>query len=367
MKKLFRILVGILILIAILYSQKQKLSKWILLPEKPFKPLDSATAPDYALDSSWLALPTKKDNADIVGIDDIDRQLNSKADVFFIHPTTYFGNSSWNDPLDGTGHLFPKSNTLKVNASVFNSCCDIYAPVFRQATMWSYGDYESNEMPAITFGSTDVIRAFDYYLEHYNKGRPIIIASHSQGADHGLILLKERFSGQANLSKLVAAYLIGRPIGRERLGSYLPDIPECNSASQTGCIIGYMTIGENFNFEKLKSHASSLSDSGMLTVYDSKDTICTNPLSWTADGSKEEADKHLGFYKWVDNTVVLQEQKVSAKCDRGALVIEPGFFEIFVNGGYYHIYDYGLFYKNIRRNTVDRVEQFVKASIPENN
>jgi hypothetical protein len=48
--------------------------------------------------------------------------------------------------------------------------------------------------------------AFLYYLQHYNNGRPIIIASHSQGATHGKRLLKEFFDGkelQKNWSLLI--------------------------------------------------------------------------------------------------------------------------------------------------------------------
>ncbi len=34
----------------------------------------------------------------------------------------------------------------------------------------------------------DLKTAFENYLKHYNKGRPIIIASHSQGSLHALRL-----------------------------------------------------------------------------------------------------------------------------------------------------------------------------------
>ena len=53
----------------------------------------------------------------------------------------------------------------------------------------------------------DVKAAFQYYLEHYNNGRPIIIASHSQGTTHAKRLLKEFFDGTALQHQLVAAYL----------------------------------------------------------------------------------------------------------------------------------------------------------------
>ena len=48
----------------------------------------------------------------------------------------------------------------------------------------------------------DVKRAFDYYLENYNNGRPIIIAGHSQGSGHGMRILKEYFDDKPHSKKV---------------------------------------------------------------------------------------------------------------------------------------------------------------------
>ena len=45
----------------------------------------------------------------------------------------------------------------------------------------------------------DVLAAFDYFLANFNDGRPIIIASHSQGTVHGARLLADRFDNNPNL------------------------------------------------------------------------------------------------------------------------------------------------------------------------
>ena len=63
---------------------------------------------------------------------------------------------------------------------------------------------------ALDFAYQDVKAAFEYYLKHYNNGRPIIIASHSQGTWHAESLLHDYFENDSTLRKrLVAAYLIG--------------------------------------------------------------------------------------------------------------------------------------------------------------
>jgi len=54
----------------------------------------------------------------------------------------------------------------------------------------------SEAIAAFELAYRDVKAAFLYYLEHNNSGRPIIIASHSQGSTHAKRLLKELFDGK---------------------------------------------------------------------------------------------------------------------------------------------------------------------------
>ena len=61
----------------------------------------------------------------------------------------------------------------------------------------------------------DIRRAFIYYLNNFNNGRPIIIAGHSQGAYHCKTLLKEFFDGKELQNQLVAAYLPGTRVDIE--------------------------------------------------------------------------------------------------------------------------------------------------------
>ena len=92
--------------------------------------------------NSWAALPDREDAADVVPSGDVqDLQASAAVDVFFVHPTTFFGTANWNQPLDDAStNQLTDMFVLRSQASVFNSCCRIYAPRYRQATLFSFMD-----------------------------------------------------------------------------------------------------------------------------------------------------------------------------------------------------------------------------------
>ena len=125
-----------------------------------------------------------------------DVQATAEVDVFFVHPTTFFGTAGWNQSLDDTStNQLTDMFVLRSQASVFNSCCRIYAPRYRQATIFSFMDSSGSGKDALQLAYGDVERAFDYYIEHYNQGRPFILAGHSQGSVHARTLLEKRITG----------------------------------------------------------------------------------------------------------------------------------------------------------------------------
>jgi len=331
---------------------------FLITPQIDFQPLSNDQMPKYHELSAWVAHPEKQDGADVLAEGEVDSQHEAIADVFFIHPTTYFRAASWNDPLDGSGDkIIKKNNTLMANASVFNNCCRIFSPVYRQATIATYLSPKMAKLDPINTAFADVLAAFDFYMEHYNKGRPIFIAGHSQGADHGFLLLKHRFSEQALLEKLVAAYLPGRPIGMEHLLEGLPDIPICQSPTQTGCFISYMTVGPKADFAKFRSNSIRILNKALET-YDSSHSVCVNPLNWTS--SNDWSGKGQGLFRYDKNSKLLtfREQTVRARCVDGALVIDPVFYGLFTGYSNYHIHDVALFYKETRGNIGERLKNF---------
>jgi len=318
----------ILLLIGILFSH----CIGLIRPKKNFKFYVQTIAPDYKDQNCWAALPDKKDWADTVPLNSgmKNNQNNAYADVFFIHPTTYISNKSWNaDIYDTTLNSKTDKTCIVYEATVFNESCRIYAPRYRQATLYSFID-TVNGQEAIDFAYLDVKTAFQYYLDHYNNGRPLIIASHSQGTYHAIRLIKDFFENDSVLrKKLIAAYLIGGDI---KINEF-KNIPLGDSANQTGCFIAWESVKWGYLNHKRDHPKCS----------------CTNPLTWEKNSLYADKEKNYG--------------SVPVSFDR----VDTGFFDAScVNGklwihkvnlkGYpilfntYHLVDYGLFYVNIREN-----------------
>ena len=64
-------------------------------------------------------------------------------------------------------------------ATAFETVGNIYAPYYRQDNLSSV----NREETIAGIPTTDATAAFDYYIKHYNNGRPFILVGHSQGSD----------------------------------------------------------------------------------------------------------------------------------------------------------------------------------------
>ncbi len=172
----------------------------ITCPPTSFDHMSVPIAPDYSDPSSWAAFPSTASAACIVPSDVADASssdilkpisapakvhyepLNDndlKADVFFVHPTGYFG-ADWNAPIGHPATCEKIVCHLALQASAFNESCKIYAPHYREATLGAFLYSREDGIKALNLAYSDVERAFRYYLEHYNQGRPFFLASHSQ-------------------------------------------------------------------------------------------------------------------------------------------------------------------------------------------
>ena len=163
--------------------------------------------------------------------------MEKTADVFYLHPTTLVGireegnnNAKIDDPY--INHKTEYSPII-YQASAFNESARVFAPRYRQAHIGMYSEKDSaSKYEAFNLAYEDVKNAFLYYLKNENKGRPIIIASHSQGTTHAIRLLKEFFDGKELSNQLVCAYLIGMAVKKE---SY-EKIPICTDSTKPGVL-----------------------------------------------------------------------------------------------------------------------------------
>src|SRR4030095_8182241 len=140
--------------------------------------------PDYSDLKYWAAHPFKWDPSDSMAAHLAFAANDSSVDVFFLHPTTYTGkikNKKYNADIDDANtNVKTDYSSILYQASVFNGQCRVFAPRYRQAHLSMYFQSDTNAAKkAFDFAYQDIKAAFAYYLEHYNEGRPIIIASHS--------------------------------------------------------------------------------------------------------------------------------------------------------------------------------------------
>ncbi len=312
-----------------------------------FAELTPPTAPDYSNRDHWAALPDKKDFADVLPDDTVtDRQANAAVDVFFIHPTSFLAKDSmWNaDLADSVVNRNTDEYVMKNQASVFNGSAKIYAPRYRQAHVKAYYNVENGGRDALMLAYTDVRHAFEYYLKHYNKGRPIIIASHSQGTTHAIWILKEYFDGKELADKLVAAYMPGMPVRRDSFDHLQP----CTAADDLHCFLSWGTYS--------KGHYPESYD------WWNKGAVVTNPITWSVDSGYNAKDQHLGILYY--NYKFKYKNTIRVSTNNGILWMrKPSvWFKYFLWKKNYHAADYNLYWLNIRQNVHDRVQQYLKEN-----
>ena len=199
--------------------------------------------PDFSDLDYWAASPFKEDPSDEVPKDLENSVKDSLADVFFIYPTSYTDlkmPDGWNADIDDSKiNSKTDKESILYQASVFNKYCRVFAPRYRQANLEAFYTKNKNAAnAALDTAYQDVKNAFEYYLEHYNNGRPIIIASHSQGTWHAGRLLKEFFEGKPLEKQLVCAYIIGLPVFTD----YFSELKPCEDSTATGCFVSWRTF-----------------------------------------------------------------------------------------------------------------------------
>ena len=339
-------------------------------PKAPFADVPPPPVPDYGVAASWAALPDRKDDADVVpALDATDGQAASGADVFFIHPTTYFSNKTWNAPIDDpAANETTDQDILRNQASAFNGCCRVYAPRYRQVAFGAQQAAPAEANKAWDLAYQDVRAAFEHYLSTYNGGRPFILASHSQGTIHALHLLEDFVTGKLLRQKLVAAYLVGMPVPSDVFKRTLPDIPPCTSAEQLGCAVTWNAIGPKADTSLFHAILHRYPSGGRESIV-GKELVCTNPLTWTTDGAAGARAASLGSVRFAKGAGAAPRPDaavVDAQCRNGWLFIstpEPEVYrEILLGADMYHVYDYSLFYGNVRQNAQARVKAFQQGA-----
>jgi hypothetical protein len=275
----------------------------------------------------------------------LENQANAKVDVFFIHPTTYQNGDPWNADITNLKlNEYTDEMPIKHQASVFNATGRVYAPRYRQAHIRSYYHLSNGGMQALAVAYQDVKAAFEYYLAHYNQGRPIVIASHSQGTTHCINLVKEFFDGKPLASQLVAAYLVGMPFKAETYTA----LQVCPDSAATGCYVAWGAYADGYVPEFYDTYC--------------KGSVCVNPITWSTDTTYSDMRQARGLAGWKFKK--LYRKSLRARVHDGVLWIsKPKIpFSFLIRMKEYHIADYNLFWMDVRENVALRAKYFLEKA-----
>jgi hypothetical protein len=308
--------------------------------------------PDYSNKDNWLALPSST-------------AAKKKVDVFFLYPTVYKQSSSSapmvcaiNNPQMQSGAKAAFSRT----ATAFAPLANIYAPWYQQAAIQVL-TLPLDQQQSIVGGvpTSDAIAAFDYYIKHFNNGRPFILAGHSQGSNIMINLMAEYMQKNPNVYKrMIASYVPGYSITPQYLAQN-KELKFAQGADDTGVIISYNTT----------SPSPQVPDPVVLPG-----AMVINPITWTRSEVPATAAQNLGGIAVGSNGYAVLDaqgnpQKVLNYADaqintaKGTLIcstanpstLDPG--NSLVAAGIYHNYDYPFYYFDLRANATVRIARYL--------
>jgi len=338
----------------------EQILKAALVPTVDFEHSRLDPAPDYRDAAMWLSRPGMANDPArwvppghaIAG--------NPEIAAFYVAPTAYLRRDRWNAPLSDNEANERLRLFTQTQASILNGTAQIWAPRYRQATFGAFLTDKLAAQQALDLAYRDVASAFDAFLANVQPGQPIILAGHSQGSLMLTRLLKDRIAGTPLARRIVAVYLGGWPVS---VTADLPalGLPACTAPDQPGCILAWQSFAEPADPSiVVDNYNASTGLSGLPRK--GTEMLCVNPLTGTQH-STAPAGANLGALRASDDltNVTLEPGRIGARCADGLLLIgQPpmGFGHYILPGNNFHIYDYALFWANLRADVERRASAF---------
>ena len=261
------------------------------------QPASPAPAPDYAQPETWLCLPGRLDacaadqSATIIAangtqtIEPFKPAADPKFDCFYVYPTVSLDPTPNSDMVAGR----EEKTVAAFQAARFGKYCRVFAPLYRQITLSALrtvmGGGALTADRAMAYG--DVKAAWDHYLATENKGRGVVLIGHSQGSGMLKELIAREIDGKPVAARIISAMLLGTNVAvpeGKTVGGDFKSFPLCTSATQTGCLITYVTFRADAPPPD-DSRFGVVPQPGMVAA-------CTNPAA--LGGGKALTDNYLG-------------------------------------------------------------------------
>jgi hypothetical protein len=236
----------------------------------------------------------------------------------------------------------------------------IFAPRYRQAGLYSLMTLREDARDARKFAYADVARAFRYYLDHDNEGRPFVIVGVEQGGSIGARLLREEVAAHPQVkARLAAAYLI-----EAVLPAADPPVPPCMHRGQAGCVAAWTSLNDaELDRARMLLDRALVWDAQGELVNLSGPVLCFNPILGATTDLPAPARLHLGAanatgLEWDARPAFLARQ-VAAHCDGGILhVSQPRSASLRPSGDWIEQRrspGYNLFYADLEADARARV------------
>jgi hypothetical protein len=345
----------LLVLATAAYVWREDILRTRLDPKEPFQTYDPPPAPDYAQRAAWALMPKEPENP---------TSAEPPADVFFVGPTTFDGGRDWNAPIDDqeADRLFRRVMAPNY-AGPFVRVGRIFAPRYRQASLYTLMTLREDAKEARRFAYADVAAAFRYYLTHYNHDRPLVIVGVEQGGTLASRLIAEAVARDpAVRARVAGAYLIQTVVPSDQ-----PPLPPCLAPRQTGCLAAWVSVdvGEPERAQAILDRSLVWGEGGQLVNLEGRTPICFNPLFGAVVDAEAPARLNLGAtnatgLEWGARPAFLTRQ-VGAKCDKGVLrVTRPKSSSLRSSGGWkdrLRAPGYNLFFADIEADATARVAE----------
>ena len=209
---------------------------------------------DYSKRESWLCWPGAKDacagdnTATVVqangktSVESWKADPKAPIDCFYVYPTV----SRDQTPLSDMTANDEERRVAEQQVSRFGSKCRVFAPMYRQVTTTALGAMiTGRQLPGGPYTMTsaygDVVAAWNHYLKTENKGRGVVLISHSQGSSNLIELISKEIDGKPIQKQLVGAYVMGMavPVEPGKDTGAFKSVPLCRSAGQVGCVVAF--------------------------------------------------------------------------------------------------------------------------------
>jgi hypothetical protein len=344
---------------------EEDLMRLAMVPKGEFREVPLPAGASYDRPGLWIARPDMPRSPALWAPAGFSAVREPAASVFFIHPTSFLENSAWNAPLEDEESQTRARLFVRHQASAFNSVGAVWAPKYRQAAFGAFLTSEENARRALDFAYRDVLAAYEAFLRQTPPDRPIILAAHSQGSLHLLRLLQERIRGAPEVRRIAAAYVIGWPISETADLPALP-LPACERPDQSGCVLSWQSFSEPADPRQVTDvYDASRGPGGVPRAGTAM--LCVNPISGTRGGAAPRTS-NLGTLipNEAFTEATFSPHAVPARCDvRGFLLVGendslPEMGPYVLPGNNYHVYDYALFWANIRADAERRLAAFLR-------